>query len=253
MRFLRDPASLRSQLVKSVWIELKRYGAPHVKTVELADLIGTQSPLVEGGLLTTGAGPGVNFRSAPLILAALSHSLGCRRIFEFGTYHGETAWLLAHNNPSAQVYTLDFPDLDSARSARFELTDPEYFERWERGQKFTGTAEGRRITQLYGDSATFDFRPYYRRMDLIYIDASHSYSYVRSDSEVALKMLSDGGTIVWDDYTHYPGIYAYLNRLSPTLDTPVAHILGTRLAIYTRRRAARRAAGYSSTSPLRTA
>src|ERR1700737_4803215 len=41
MRFLRDPASLRSQLVKSVWIELKRYGAPHVKTVELADLIGT--------------------------------------------------------------------------------------------------------------------------------------------------------------------------------------------------------------------
>lgn len=227
-------AGMRYQLFKSLWIEIKRYGAPHVKNVELADVIGTPSPLVEGRLLMTGSGPGANFRSAPLILAALAQVRRCRTIFEFGTYHGETAWTVAHNNPGARVFTLDFEDLDAARSARLELTDPEYLERWERGKEFVGTAEGRRITQLFGDSATFDFSPYERGMDLVYIDASHSYSYVRSDSQAALKMLSAGGTIVWDDYTHYPGIYAYLNQLSPTLDRPIAHILGTRLAIYTR-------------------
>ena len=230
---LPDPGT-RYQLLKSLWIEIKRYGAPHVKNVKLADVIGTQSPLVEGRLLMNGSGPGANFRSAPLILAALAQVLRCQTIFEFGTYHGETAWTLTHNNPDARVFTLDFEDLDSARSARLELTDPEYLQRWERGREFVGTPEGGRITQLFGDSATFDFSPYYHGMDLVYIDASHSYSYVRSDSQAALKMLSAGGTIVWDDYTHYAGIYAYLNQLSPTLDRPIAHILGTRLAIYRR-------------------
>jgi hypothetical protein len=58
---------------------------------------------------------------------------------------------------------------------------------------------------------------------------------VKSDTEAALMMLSPEGTIVWDDYTHYPGIYRYLNDLSPRLDRPVVHILETRLAICTRR------------------
>ena len=69
----------------------------------------------------------------------------------------------------------------------------------------------------------------------MYVDASHSYSYVKSDTEAALSMLSASGTIVWDDYTHYPGIYAYLNELAPTLDRPIFHVLGTRLAVHSRR------------------
>jgi hypothetical protein len=47
-------------------------------------------------------------------------------------------------------------------------------------------------------------------------------------------MLTRFGTIVWDDYTYYSGIYAYLNELAPTLDAPIYHILGTRLAVYSR-------------------
>jgi hypothetical protein len=69
-------------------------------------------------------------------------------------------------------------------------------------------------------------------MDLVFIDASHSYSYVRSDTEAALKMLAPTGMIVWDDYTYYPGIFAYLNELSPSLSPPIQHIGGTRFAIY---------------------
>ena len=48
-------------------------------------------------------------------------------------------------------------------------------------------------------------------------------------------MLSTSGTIVWDDYTHYSGIYAYLNQLAQRLDRPIYHLLGTRLAVYSRR------------------
>jgi hypothetical protein len=66
----------------------------------------------------------------------------------------------------------------------------------------------------------------------VYIDASHSYSYVKSDTEAALRMLAPGGTIVWDDYTYYPGLYAYLNELGTDLDKPILHLLETRLAVY---------------------
>jgi hypothetical protein len=65
------------------------------------------------------------------------------------------------------------------------------------------TLEQSRITQLYGDSDTFDYSPYCNCMDLIFVDASHSYSYMKSDSENAFKIPSRNGTIVWDDYTYY--------------------------------------------------
>ncbi len=156
-------------------------------------------------------------------------------ISEIGTFHGDTAWLQAHNDQAVQVYTLDLPDPDAADRASYELSDPEYFAGWDRGVTFRGTPESARITQLLGDSAVFDFSPYAGAVDLVFIDGSHSYSYVRSDTEAALGMLSNRGVIVWDDYTHYPGIYAYLNELSCTLDRPIVHLLGTRFALYSRR------------------
>jgi predicted O-methyltransferase YrrM len=221
-----DPRRLRRQLLKRVWIDLKRFAAPHVTNIDVASISGIDRVLVAGPVL----------RRSPLVLCALAALLEPTTIFEFGTYHGDTSWLLARNVPKARIYTLDLGGPDAARRAQLELTDmDEYFHDWDRGVRFHGTPEGERITQLTGDSATFDFAPYRGTIDLAYVDASHSYSYVRSDTEAALAMLSPSGTIVWDDYTHYSGIYAYLNELAPVLDGPVFHILDTRLAVYSRR------------------
>lgn len=230
-RALKEPRTVRRQLIKSLWIELKRYSAPNIHELEVSDLAGIDELAVHGPVS----------RYCTLVLAVLSQALDCRTIFEIGTYRGETAWLLAHNSPSAHVFTLDLPGLDAAQRVKLELTDPEYFTHWERGRRFGATPEASRITQLYGDSATFDFSPYYGRMDLVYVDASHSYSYVRSDTEAALKMITPRGTIVWDDYTYYPGIYAYLNQLAPQLLEPIVHVRGTRLAIYSRQPITQRA------------
>jgi predicted O-methyltransferase YrrM len=221
-RALKDPRSVRRQLAKSLWIELKRFSAPFVSDVSLAELVGDDSLFVQGGVP----------RTSSLVLVDLARVLECRTIFEFGTYRGDTSWLLAHHNGAARVFTLDLPGPEAIGSAKLELTDPEYFERWERGETFKGTPEASRITPLVGDSATFDFTPFAGQMDLVFIDASHSYSYVKCDTEAALTMLAPCGTIVWDDYTYYPGVYAYLNELSPRLTRPIEHILGTRLAIY---------------------
>ena len=225
-RAAADPRRARTRLLKSLWIELKRFSAPHVVSIEPSQVAGLDQIRVTGHVM----------RHSPLVLCALAQLLACRSIFEIGTFRGDTAWLLAHNLPHASVFTLDLPGPESAQRVRLEITDvDEYFHTWERGARFRDTPEGLRIIPLAGDSATFDFSPYRGAMDLIYIDASHSYSYVRADTEAALAMLSPTGAIVWDDYTYYPGIYAYLNELAPTLDRPIYHLLGTRLAVHARR------------------
>lgn len=220
-----DPRSARTRLLKALWIELKRFSAPHVVSVEPAQIVGLEQIRVDGHVM----------RHSPLVLCALAQLLACRSIFEIGTFRGDTSWLLAHNLPQARIFTLDLPGPQSAQHVQLEITDvDEYFQTWERGARFRDTPEALRIAPLVGDSATFDFSPYRGVMDLIYIDASHSYSYVKADTEAALAMLSPTGTIIWDDYTYYPGIYAYLNDLAPLLDRPIYHLLGTRLAVYTR-------------------
>jgi predicted O-methyltransferase YrrM len=213
----------RYRLAGHLWIELQRFLAPHVKNVDLADL-RMDTTLVEGDAT----------RHCRLVLAAMCKLLQCRTVFEIGTYLGQTTWVVAHNNPQAHVFTLDLPSLDAVQHLRYQVTDPEYFVAWNRGARFLGTPEAAQITQLFGDSATFDFSPYYGQVDLVFIDGSHSYEYVRSDTEAALRMLSDRGTVVWDDYLYYPGIYRVVTELASRLDRPIFHIVGTRLAIYSR-------------------
>ena len=48
-------------------------------------------------------------------------------------------------------------------------------------------------------------------------------------------MLAPGGTIIWDDYATSPGVYRYLTEHAGDFDRPVFHVLGTRMAIYSRR------------------
>ena len=221
---VRDPGQARRGLLKDLWMDLKLHTAPQIRNIPLARIRGIDTITVEGAVV----------QQERLVLCALAKLLECERIFEFGTFRGETTWLLAHNLPGAKVFTLDLGSADLAARARYELTDPEYFVDWERGTRFRGTPEDARITQVLGDSAALDIEPYRGNVDLVYVDASHSYSYVRSDTEAALAMLTRFGTIVWDDYTYYSGIYAYLNELAPSLDAPIYHLLGTRLAVFSR-------------------
>lgn len=222
---LAEPGQLRRRLLPNLWIELKRFGALGVRNVELARIRGIEGIRVEGPVA----------RHEPLVLSALCQLLECEQIFEFGTSRGDTTWLLAHNLPGARIYTLDLARPEDAPRTELELTEgAEYLTTGSWRTRFRGTPEASAITQLYGDSATFDFSPYRGSIDLVLIEAGHSYSYVKSDTEAAFGMLSELGTIVWDDYTHNSGIYAYLNELAPSLDGPVFHILETRLALYSR-------------------
>lgn len=132
------------------------------------------------------------------VIGGLIRRLRPKRLLEIGTLDGRTTLNMAANAPpDARIYTLDLPGLSS-------------------GSYFAGTPEAAKITQLRGDSATFDWSPFDGTVDFVFIDADHTYPFVISDSRRTVKLLREGrGTIVWHDYGtwDWPGATRALNDL----------------------------------------
>ena len=125
-------------------------------------------------------------------------ALGARRIFEIGTFQGGTTRFLADKaGEGAEVFTLDFPQgAQVAWASRVQI-----------GVKFRGPPLEPRVTQLFGDSVTFDFSPYERSIDLVFVDAAHDYHHGVADSRTALRLVRPGGVILWHDFsTYFPGL-----------------------------------------------
>jgi predicted O-methyltransferase YrrM len=184
--------------------------------------------------------PGGTSDAEAWILSVLAK--GARVAFEFGTCTGKTAYLWARNMPpDGCVVTLTLPPDqrsayrsdagDSALDAANALEESR-FTRF----RYTGTDEAQRITQLFGDSKAFDESPYREACDLIFVDGSHAYSYVLSDSRKALRMIRPGGIVLWHDYDgarrHANGVFKALNELSR--EVPLVHIAGTTLVAHRR-------------------
>jgi predicted O-methyltransferase YrrM len=139
-----------------------------------------------------------------------------KRLFEFGTFDGRSTLNLAANaGPEAEVWTLDLPQTHLA-DARFVIDSREakYVAKSVSGSRFANTPEAMKITQLYGDSATFDYGPYVGKMDFVFVDASHAYEYVMNDSRNALSLVGRrNGVIFWHDYSAWDGVTRALNKL----------------------------------------
>jgi predicted O-methyltransferase YrrM len=134
------------------------------------------------------------------ILMHLLRRQKSRTAFEFGTADGRTTLNLAAQCPEdGRVFALDL--------GREDL-----------GQRYKGTPYENRITQLVGDTRSFDFSPYLNSIDFVFVDANHDYEYVRSDSLWALKLLREGrGTIAWHDYLPcWKGVMEALDELYMT-------------------------------------
>jgi len=171
------------------------------------------------------------------ILAVLSKT--SRNIFEFGTCTGKTTYLLAANSPEdAKITTLTLrPDqLNSyekkgtdGKDAIHDALQESVFTKF----LYSNTPEEKKIRQLFGDSKHFDETPYEKLMDLIFIDGSHAYSYVMSDTEKALKMIAPGGIILWHDYRgprQTQDVFKALNQLSKKMK--LFHIKETSLVAF---------------------
>lgn len=206
-----------------------------VPSIELPDIIA-MAPNIELNLHELHPADG-NISVLELVaLASLVRLQKPRIAFEIGTFDGRSTLNLAANTDElSRVYTLDL-DRNSLESTAFPLDegDRKYVEKEISGSKYLGTEYAKRIVQLYGDSATFDFSPYTSLIEFAFVDGAHSYDYLMSDTKNTLRMMAGGrGTIVWHDYDSpfWPDVTVGLNNLylqEPSFRN-LKHIAGTTL------------------------
>lgn len=154
--------------------------------------------------------------------------MAAKTIFEIGTFDGATTAVLAEAQASVgdgDVFTLDLP------ADRFDATqDPEAFDGSMVGHMFRGHPQAGRITQLRGDSLSFDFSPWWGQADIVLVDAAHDEIHGRADSRTALQLVRSGGLVFWDDFSPYwHGLVRGV--CEATSGRPLRRIVGTTFAV----------------------
>lgn len=203
-------------------------------------------PSIETEVRFVGRGPmevpGGTSDAEAWILAVLAKR--ALRLFEFGTCTGKTAYLWARNSPpDATVTTLtlapddqrvyEHAEGDDSGAARTAL-DESHFSRF----LYSSTATESKIDQRFGDSKEFNGAEFQERCDLVFVNGSHAYSYVRSDSRKAIRMVRPGCIVLWHAYhgpRWQPDVFRALNELSEEL--PLVHLAGTKLFEFRKPRA----------------
>ncbi len=169
------------------------------------------------------------------VLAAICLYRQPRRIFEIGTYQGASTLAIALNTPEdAEVYTLDLDP--STRQTHKHGLGTGGFPQFEIGFHYRESPVRSKVHQLLGNSATYNFEPLLNSMNLVLVDADHTYEFVKKDTQTALALLAPSGIILWDDYVWTErnpacaGVTRCLNELGRS--KKVYQIEGTRLALY---------------------
>lgn len=165
-----------------------------------------------------------------ITISALIRLLNPKTIFEFGTFDGTTTLQMALNSEEdTRIYTLNIP-LDIQKShLQSDSGDVLFKEKFVIGKKFLNNNFSKKINQILADSALYDYSTHFDSVDMLFIDGSHSYAYVEHDTEQALKMIKNGGVILWHDYLVWNGVTDYLNELCHKFK--LVHIKGTSLVI----------------------
>lgn len=172
------------------------------------------------------------------ILAVLAKK--AEAIFEFGTCTGKTSYLFARNSSNnSKVFTLTLPpsevenyehsDIDSELAAKYALSESKYD-----NFIYSQTDVQNKIEQIFSDSKKFDETKFVNSMDMIFIDGSHAYSFVKNDTEKAMKMIKSGGIILWHDYRDQVesvrDVCKFLDELSKS--KTMFNIYGTSLVVH---------------------
>jgi predicted O-methyltransferase YrrM len=134
------------------------------------------------------------------ILATLVNYYKPKNILEIGTQFGGGTIIL-YLYSGGHVWTIDiprefFPDLSS------EIADQNDSMKFvEIGREFVKHPELLEyITQIYGDSQTFNFSQIdLPMMDFVFIDGNHTTETVLKDTQQALRWLKKGGILFWHD------------------------------------------------------
>ena len=135
-------------------------------------------------------------REATQLLALLLYA-NPRAVLEIGTFFGATTVRMAHQLPNAIIHTVDLPF-----AGQFDqnplLTDFHLINRRSVGREFLKRPNFTNIRQHFADTMTFDFQ-LAKNAEFFFIDGSHSYNYVKNDSDKCFELCNGSGFFVWHD------------------------------------------------------
>ena len=128
------------------------------------------------------------------LLKAIARRQNVQNYFEIGTWRGESVANVASVVPNCVTLNL-------SREEIVKLTDNEIYA--DAHAMFSKNLDN--VTHIQGNSQTFDFTPYKRQFDMVFIDGDHHSDAVKKDTQTAFELLRDNqSVIVWHDYGYDP-------------------------------------------------
>jgi hypothetical protein len=182
----------------------------------------------------------VNLAELAMLASAAAATRVGEEIIEIGTFDGRTTLNMAVNSrPHLNVFTLDLPpDVPP----KYELAPGEtaFVQKTRSGRHFLEAAPqwasaAKRITQLFGDSATYDWSAHAGRAGLVFVDGSHAYDYVIADTGTALRLVANKGMVIWHDYGVWDGVTRALEEIEASRHLGLRHVRGTSLVVWQQR------------------
>ena len=160
------------------------------------------------------------------------------KILELGTYNGMSTLQMALNAPeNCKIYTLDLPE---NFEPNIQLSELDWYVAksikdkfgTKTGSYFNDKIEIKNITQLLGDSATFNYDEVGSDVDFIFIDAAHDFENKLIDTENAYRLVKKGGVIIWHDFRSpaNPEVTRFINEQAR--NKKIFHLRNTMLAIH---------------------
>ena len=194
-----------------------------IPPVALSEIVDRPFVRIEGSYAYTDG-------SLPLcdLLALLSVLVdrSPQTVLEIGTFNGYTTRLMALNLPKAKIHTIDLPEDFHDTGTGLQKDDFHLIASRRVGAEFRADPSITTITQHFGDTAEYAFPP----AEFFFIDGSHTYPYVRNDTEKALAS-PIAKVLMWHDCDPgHPDVNRWLVEMVQT-GYPVRRIEGTNLAI----------------------
>lgn len=153
-------------------------------------------------------------------------------MFEIGTYFGLTTRVLAMAHPESIVHTIDLPEGFDPENDDCEIPKDDFHLIKNRrvGDGFRHDPSIKNVVQHFGDTAKWDYTPV-KDAELFFIDGSHTYEYIKNDTEKCLEACrGHKATFLWHDvHPAYPGVVRYLSELCRS-GAPVKRICWTHMA-----------------------
>lgn len=161
------------------------------KRVEELELLAEEAALLSDGM---------THLKDYLALAAILEFTQPKQIFEIGTYRGVTSDFFMQVLPDCRVISIAYVNPKRVFFKRKQFNNSEL--KIEEVGSYIAAENRERFTQLIGNSheiTAHDILKKFGKMDLVFIDGDHSLKGVQKDTELALGMLSEGGTLCWHD------------------------------------------------------